>query len=66
MEFMAMSNIHLLDENISAAELAFAEYGKVHQKINNLRAAGLGVPVELSELEKHCLDEYRSSPIHAN
>ena len=37
-----MSSIRLLIDNTTSADLAFARYSKVHQKINNLRAAGLG------------------------
>jgi hypothetical protein len=61
-----MSNIHLLSESISVEEMAFAEYGKVHQKIKNLRAVGLGVSDELTAQEKRCLDEYRASSVHSN
>ena len=52
-----MSSIRLLIDNTPSADLAFARYSKVHQKINNLRAAGLGISVELGKQEKSILAE---------
>ncbi len=53
--------MHVVNDNISLQEFAFDEYCRVHQKVNNLRGAGLGVPDELRETEKRALDDYRSS-----
>ncbi len=55
-----MSSIRLLIDNTNGADLALAEYAKVHQKINNLQAAGLGVPGVLREQEQ-ALAQYSES-----
>jgi 4-aminobutyrate aminotransferase-like enzyme len=57
--------MHLVNLTVSSRELAFNEYSKAHQKINNLRGVGLGVSADLVEDEKRALEEYKSPAAEA-